>query len=779
MVRRRARSFRLAALTPILVVFFVLSHGDDVPTQTPALPTYGVLDFGTLGGAAAASEDIEEFGRHIVGQAQTASGAIHATAVIDGVLTDLGTLGGAASVAYGASAGFAVGQAQTATGETHAFSADLWGPETGTMTDLGTLGGTWSAAYSTSSGSVVGASTLAGSSRLQAFMITYATNGLMQAVPVNAAGDSVARDVFADEVVGYACTAGNASCGAFWFKEGVSTLLPSLGGNSAANAINWSPQAQTSVIVGASVTADGSTTHAFRYVNGTMTDLGTLGGPNSEALEVNGLGDVVGVSDVPGGGTHAFLWRNGTMFDLNTVLPSGSGWVLQRATGISEAGQIVGVGTLDGAPRAFLLTPPADLSVWQGGQRSQTDSNLPRGVEVGRTIRIVNSVIGMPDPLTLYGARYTATLTGPAEYVPPARGYDTDGTECQVALKTIICEVPPIDTIGFGREYGFTIRTTGPGTITHQASVTSNTPDTNSANNTLTEENFAVALSGFSLTPSTVAGGKASSARVTLTGTPPGGDAVVRLSSSRSDIAPVPETLVVPYHNNSPTRAFNIIPATVSQPTPVDITATYGGVTITQTLTVVPTALAQLYLTPTTIIGGCGTSAGKIALTGAAPPGGAVVTLTNTNSQATVPGSVTVPAGALSQTFTVTTATVTANQAGTVTASYGGVSQALTVTVRPIRVATLALSPNPVTGGANASASVTLECAAPPGGAVVTLSSSNAPVAAPTVSSISIPAGATTGTFTVRTAPVTANISVNIYATVYGVRKAAGLTVRP
>ena len=33
------------------------------------------------------------------------------------------------------------------------------------MTDLGTLGGTWSAAYGTHYGSVVGASTLAGSSR--------------------------------------------------------------------------------------------------------------------------------------------------------------------------------------------------------------------------------------------------------------------------------------------------------------------------------------------------------------------------------------------------------------------------------------------------------------------------------------------------------------------------------------------------------------------------------------------------------------------------------------
>ena len=276
------------------------------------------------------------------------------------------------------------------------------------------------------------------------------------------------------------------------------------------------------------------------------------------------------------------------MFDLNTVMPSGSGWVLERATGISDAGQIVGVGTLDGATRGFLLTPPADLSVWPGGQRSQEDSNLPRGVEVGRNIRIVNSVIGAPDPLTLYGVRYTATLTGPAEYIPPARGYDTDGTECQVAPKTITCDVPPIDTIGFGREYRFTIRTTGPGTITHRASVTSNTPDTHPANNTLTEKNCAVALSALSLPPSTVAGGKASSARVPLTGSPPGGDAVLRLSSSRPDIAPVPATFIAPEDDGGPSRELNLIPATVSQPTPVELTATYGLVTITKTLTVSP-----------------------------------------------------------------------------------------------------------------------------------------------------------------------------------------------
>ena len=137
------------------------------------------------------------------------------------------------------------------------------------------------------------------------------------------------------------------------------------------------------------------------------------------------------------------------------------------------------------------------------------------------------------------------------------------------------------------------------------------------------------------------------------------------------------------------------------------------------------------------------------------------------------------PAGASSRTFTVTTNTVTTNVNGTVTASYAGVSKVLAFTVRPIRVQTLTLSPNSATGGATVAGSLTLECAAPAGGLVVTLSSSNGAVAAPTVSTVTIPAGRSTASFSVRTSPVTASTNANIYATVYGFRKSSALTVRP
>ena len=506
-----------------------------------------------------------------------------------------------------------------------------------------------------------------------------------------------------------------------------------------------------------------------------MTSLGTLGGVNSEAFAINERGQIVGAANTAAGAVRAFLWQAGVMIDLNTLIPDGSGWVLVSARGISEGGQIVGTGTLNGVTRGFLLTPPIDLELRTGGVKSQSDSNLPRGVEVGKTIRFVFSAQALAmDGLTVYGARITDTLTGPAEYVSATTNGDAT---CTVTPKTVTCDLEAVDSIGLGREIMLTVRTTAPGAIAHTAVVSSSVPDPNAANDSVTEENRAVALATLALTPSSIPGGKASSARVTLTGQAPQSDAVVRLSSSRPDIAPVPATLIVPSWTN--TRAFNIIPAVVAAATTVEISASYGLVTQQATLTVLPPALAQLYLTPTTIVGGCGTSAGKIVLTGAAPAGGAVIPVANTNGNALVPSSVTVAAGTTTKTFTVPTKTVTSPTVGSVTAAYGGVSQTLTVTVRPIRVKTLTFSPNPVKGGTAVTGTIVLECPAAPGAVVVTLTGGSATTAAPSVTSVTIPAGATTATFPVRTAAVSANTTVTIYATVFGVRKGAALTVTP
>src|SRR5215210_7152070 len=70
-------------------------------------------------------------------------------------------------------------------------------------------------------------------------------------------------------------------------------------------------------------------------------------------------------------------------------------------------------------------------------------------------------------------------------------------------------------------------------------------------------------------------------------------------------------------------------------------------------------SLAGIALNPASVVGG-NTSQGTASLTSAAPSGGAVLALSSSNtSAATVPASVTVPAGAFSATFTVSMASVT------------------------------------------------------------------------------------------------------------------------
>ena len=116
-------------------------------------------------------------------------------------------------------------------------------------------------------------------------------------------------------------------------------------------------------IVGTPSDASVYSAHAFLYSGGSMQDLGTLpGGTTSYAYGINDNGQVVGYADVEygdyGSGDHAFLYSDGVMQDLNNLIDPNSGWTLFDATGINDAGQIVGEGANSlGQNHAFLLTP--------------------------------------------------------------------------------------------------------------------------------------------------------------------------------------------------------------------------------------------------------------------------------------------------------------------------------------------------------------------------------------------------------------------------------------
>ena len=103
----------------------------------------------------------------------------------------------------------------------------------------------------------------------------------------------------------------------------------------------------------------------------------------------------------------------------------------------------------------------------------------------------------------------------------------------------------------------------------------------------------------------------------------------------------------------------------------------------TAPLTVTPVAvgLSSLAVTPSSVVGGS-PSTGTVTLTGPAPAGGAVVSLSSSNtSVASVPANVTVPSGATSATFTISTHTVSRNRSVTISANYRGVRKKKTLTV--------------------------------------------------------------------------------------------------
>ncbi|MGZ5528353.1 MAG: beta strand repeat-containing protein, partial [Limisphaerales bacterium] len=189
-----------------------------------------------------------------------------------------------------------------------------------------------------------------------------------------------------------------------------------------------------------------------------------------------------------------------------------------------------------------------------------------------------------------------------------------------------------------------------------------------------------------------------------------------------------------------------------------------------------PAALASATLNPASVTGGS-PSTETVTLSGAAPTGGLVVTLSDNNAAASEPTSVTVPAGATSATFAIATTPVASNTTVTISATLNGTTRTTTLTVNRPALSTVSVNPTSVKGGTSSTGTVALTGAAPTGGSVVTLSDNSSAAAEP--SSMTVPAGAITATFTITTRTVTSTRNVTISGSFNGTTRTATLSITP
>jgi probable HAF family extracellular repeat protein len=237
-------------------------------------------------------------------------------------IIDLGTLGGASSVAHDLNdTGQIVGNSDTASGQQHAFA---W--ENGVMTRLvkDDIDATASSAAAiNASGQIAGCIDV-----LSDRSPVLWDKGMITHLPTGTGYNCAARAInSAGQAVGSCYCVGPAylrSCAVKWD----SGVLTNFGAGSSASAINNRGQ-----VVGTRYTGSGSY-HASLWENGLVTDLGTPGEGYSFGVDINERGQVVGYSG------YAFLWKNGVITELGTL-----GGAISRAVAINEQGQVVGKST--------------------------------------------------------------------------------------------------------------------------------------------------------------------------------------------------------------------------------------------------------------------------------------------------------------------------------------------------------------------------------------------------------------------------------------------------
>ncbi|MBC7807679.1 MAG: choice-of-anchor A family protein, partial [Akkermansiaceae bacterium] len=448
-----------------------------------------------------------------------------------------------------------------------------------------------------------------------------------------------------------------------------------------------------------------------------------------------------------GFGTSGGIEVKGSVLAPNAAVNFGNGQIAGTliskslvATGLFK--HVPFTGNLDGAPAAttLLSLSVAPASVVGGQTNAAGTVTLSGAAPVGGTVVNLgsNSAAGkVPDGAT-YGL--TGSVTVPA---------GATSATFPVSTSVVTMSTPVTISASYGG-------------VGKSAPLTVNPPP--------------VTVLSLALSPANVLGGKAASAVVTLSAPAPPGGAVVPLSSANTAVATVPASVTIPAGTmQSAAVTVNTVP--VASTASVLLTASYNNSSASATLSVTPPSLDSVSVSPASVKGGKDDAAGTVTLSGKAPTGGLVVSLSSSvTGAATVPNSVTVSAGSTSATFTAASKSVSGDTDVTISATLAAVTK-----TAPLRVLTPALvsvnvTPASVVGREPAQGKATIDAPAPTGGLTVLLSSSSTKARVP--ADVTIPAGTTeSDPFTVTTVAVATDTTATITGTLSGVSKAEKLTI--
>ncbi len=302
-----------------------------------------------------------------------------------------------------------------------------------------------------------------------------------------------------------------------------------------------------------------------------------------------------------------------------------------------------------------------------------------------------------------------------------------------------------------------------------------------------------IALSNFTLSPTTVNGGANTTGTVTLNQPAPPGGAFVNISSASPSVNIPDEDPNTPGNQilvaaNNTSRSFTIGTVGVLALEVATISAERGGAPINRDLTINPVDFT-ISVNPNSVLGGNGATL-TITLTGPAPAGGVPFAMTNLHvSGADNRGAVTVnggnpvviPAGQTSAQFPVTTVSVAATGVVGIQAKVDDPGNSNThqanLTVRAPRVSGISFTPSVVRGLFTTNMTITLDGPAPAGGAVVSLSKTPNPQIVNLPATITVAAGQTTFSQVVTTNKVSRTLATNVTASYGGNNATALLTV--